>query len=367
MPYGARPCVGLFQRDMENLLKGLPGVCVFLDNILVTGKDAAEHLYNLRKVLSVLQNNGLCLKCEKCQFLLHKVEYLGFQVSAGVVHPTPAKVVAIKNAPCPTNVSELRALVGLVNYYTRFIPRLADQLAPLYKLLRKGTSWSWGTKEQDVFKTIKTLITENTVVAHYDAEAELVLTCDASAVGIGGVLELRLPDKSTRPVAFVSRSLTKPKRHYAQTEREALAIVFGVQKYCQYLMGCRFMLRTDDRLLVTLFSEHQGIPQMVSSRIKRWSLILSVYNNDLEFISTKHNGCADFLSRSPVCGLDEDTLTLQLMLQIDSEILAGVPMSAKVVASATLQDPVLSKVLQITHDGWPEHCENLELKPYFLR
>ena len=368
LPYGASPCVGLFQRAMENLLKGLSGVSVFLDDILVTGKTESEHLQNLHNVLAVLQNNGLRLQRSKCQFLLDKVEYLGFQVSREGIQPTPAKVTAIKEAPSPTNVSELRAIVGLVNYYSRFIPRLAEHLSPLYTLLQKGVFWKWGVLQQEAFVQIKDLISENTVLAHYDPDAELLLTCDASAVGIGSVLEIRLPDKSTRPIAFASRCLTKPEKHYAQIEREALAIVFGVQKFRQYLLGRRFTLRTDHRPLVTLFGENHGIPQLASSRIKRWSLILSAYSYDLEYISTKDNGCADFLSRAPLSGvIDEESVASQLVLHVDSEVLHAVPLSAQVVASETRKDVLLSKVLQITRDGWPEHCESIQLKPYFIK
>ena len=368
LPYGASPCVGLFQRAMENVLKGLKGVSVFLDDILITGKSREDHLNNLRAVLKILLNNGLKLQKEKCKFMLDSVEYLGFRISAEGIHPTQSKVDAIKNAPSPTNVSELRSVVGLVNYYARFIPNLADRLSPLYSLMKKDSVWDWTSRHMKAFQEIKDLISKSTVLAHYDPDAELTMTSDASGVGVGAVLEIRMKDGSTKPIAFASRSLTAPERHYAQIEREALGIIFGVQKFRQYLLGRRFTLRTDHRPLVTLFADNKGIPQLASSRIKRWALILSAYSYDIEYISTKNNGCADFLSRAPSTDVtDKEAVVSQLVLHVDTEVLQDVPMTAKVVAAETYYDPVLSKVLQLTRDGWPDRCDALDLKPYFIR
>ena len=355
LPYGASPCVGLFQRAMENLLKGLPGVSVFLDDILITGKDQREHLQNLRQVLTVLQENGLRLQKEKCRFMLKEVEYLGFKISADGIFPTPSKVESIKNAPAPTNISELRSVVGLVNYYARFLPNLAGKLAPIYKLLRKDSEWEWTREHQKAFDSVKELISHNTGLAHYDPSAELLLTTDASSVGVGAVLEIRTPEGVNCP-----RILTKPECHYAQIEREALGIIFGVQKFRQYLLGRRFTLRTDHRPLVTLFAENHGVPQLASARIKRWALILSAYSYDVQYVSTKDNGCADFLSRAPLPDVSEE------VLHVD-DFPTGLPITATVVAQNTLKDPTLSKVLHLTKEGWPSDMNRDDLQPYFTR
>ena len=368
LPYGASPCVGLFQRAMENLLKGLPGVSVFLDDILVTGKDEAEHMKNLRTVLKILQENGLRLRKEKCRFALREVEYLGFKVSADGIHPAASKVEAIRNAQRPNSVSQLRSFIGLVNYYARFQKNLAHHMAPLYCLLKKDKSWEWTSTHESAFRKIKGLISDSAYLAHYDPNAELVLTCDASPVGIGAVLEIRSQDQ-LQPIAFISRSLNKAERHYAQIEREALAIVFAVQRFRQYLLGRRFTLRTDHRPLTTIFSDSNGIPQMASSRLKRWALILSAYTYDVQYISTKENGCADFLSRAPLENSHYSTLqsTTEEVLQME-ELPLEMPITASVVARETLKDPTLAKVLQLTKEGWPTSgMDRQDLQPYFTR
>ena len=125
---------------MENLLQGIPHISIYLDDILITGISEADHLSTLDKVLTRLEAAGLHLKKNKCEFLLSSVEYLGHKITADGLQPTEEKVRAIKEAPPPTNVSQLRSFLGLVNYYSKFLPNLANTLAPLYSLLQKTSN-----------------------------------------------------------------------------------------------------------------------------------------------------------------------------------------------------------------------------------
>ena len=127
---------------MDNLLQSIPRVCVYLDDILVTGKSTEKHLKNLEEFLSRLRNAGMGLKKSKCAFLLPQVEYLGHQISEKGLQPTTQKLRAIVEAPAPHNVSQLKSFLGMINYYSKFSPNLSTQLAPLYSLLQKKTIWS---------------------------------------------------------------------------------------------------------------------------------------------------------------------------------------------------------------------------------
>ena len=135
LPFGVASAPAIFQRSMETLLPDLPGLFVYLDDILITGSTLAEHLANLEGVLKRLSEAGLRLNKEKCAFFLEQIEYLGHTIDAQGVHPTGEKIKAIKNAPQPKNVTELRSFLGILNYYSRFLPTLSVKMTPLYSLL----------------------------------------------------------------------------------------------------------------------------------------------------------------------------------------------------------------------------------------
>ncbi|KAK3745704.1 hypothetical protein QZH41_007913 [Actinostola sp. cb2023] len=342
LPYGVNSAVGIFQCAIESTMKGLPGISVYMDDILVTGKDDSEHLSNLQGALTRLQEKGLKLQKSKCKFLLSEVEYLGFKISGDGIQPTESKVRAIREAPHPNNVSELRSFLGMVNYYARFLPNLAHQLSPMYDLLKKDTKWTWERNQQSAFKKIKELMSEDTLLEHYDANAEIVLECDASSTGVGAVLKQRTSSDKLKPVVFASRRLTAAERGYAQIDREALEIVFGVKKFRQYLLGRNFTLLTDHQPLVKLFGENKGIPQLAAARIKRWALILSAYRYQVEYITSKENACADYLSRAPILDLPTQDETLEdEVLTIATTLPKDIALSAKTVAIETRTDKIL--------------------------
>ena len=243
---------------MDNLLQGIPRVCVYLDDILVTGKSTEKHLKNLEEVLSRLRNAGMWLKKSKCAFLLPQVEYLGHQISEKGLQPTTQKLRAIVEAPAPHNVSQLKSFLGMINYYSKFLPNLSTQLAPLYSLLQKKTIWSG---QQKAFKKAKQQLVSSRVLAHYDSTKDLLLACDASPYGVGAVLSHRMEDGSERPIAFASRSLSPAEKNYAQLDKEGLAIVFGVKKFHHYLLGRHFTIQSDHKPLQHLFGKLRSVRQ----------------------------------------------------------------------------------------------------------
>ena len=139
----------MFQRVMESILQGLPGIIEYIDNILVSGKTVDEHLQILDATLTRLEEAGLQLKRPKCSFLLPSV---GYEISEKGQQPTKDKVKAVHKAPAPEDISQLKSFLGLVNYYGKFLPDLFTVLAPLYKLLLKDTRWSWGEAQQKLSK-----------------------------------------------------------------------------------------------------------------------------------------------------------------------------------------------------------------------
>ena len=147
LTYGVSSSPAIFQREMESLLSGIPGVVYFIDDVLVSASTMAKLKQRLREILSRLAHTGLCAQLEKCVFAQTSVTYLGYRIDKDGLHPTEEKVKALTNAPEPSNVSQLRQFIGLIMYYSRFIDNHAQLLGPLYDLLRKDVHWQWGQRE----------------------------------------------------------------------------------------------------------------------------------------------------------------------------------------------------------------------------
>ena len=270
-----------------------------IDDILITGANDEEHIHNLEAVLSCLEKAGLRLKLKKCQFMLPAVEYLGHQITAQGLQPTDEKVQAIKKAPAPTSVSQLKSFLGLINYYGKFLPNLSSILAPIYRLLQKHTTWTWGPQQEKAFQDAKASITSECILVHYDPKKELVLACDASPYGIGAVLSHRI-EGDDKPIAFASRSLAPAEKKYSQLDKEGLAIIFGVKRFHQYLFGRHFTILSDHKPLQHLFKETSATPTLASARIQRWVLTLGAYDYQIEYKPGPAHGNADMLSRLPL-------------------------------------------------------------------
>ena len=147
------------------------------------------------------------------------------------------KADGVKDMSAPTNVQKLRSFLGSVQFHNKFVPNLSTTLEPLHQLIKKGTTWRWGTKEQAAFDRVKDTLTADTVLVHFNPNLPLGILCDASEVGIGAVLFHQYPDNSERPVANVSKTLTATQRSYSQIQREALAIVFALERFHYFLYG----------------------------------------------------------------------------------------------------------------------------------
>ena len=159
--------------------------------------------------------------------------------------------------PHPKNITKLRSFLGMVNYYDRLTPGLATKCAILNDLLHKGSTWCWTAEHSQTVKAIKEALTSSTTLSHYNPTLPLSIACNASQVGIGAVLFHTLLGNVKKPIAYASRKLSKAEKNYAQIQKEALAIVYGIQKFCQYLLDRKFNLITDHKPLLTQLKTFQ--------------------------------------------------------------------------------------------------------------
>lgn len=377
--YGLSSSPGVFQRIISNTLN-IPDVLVFCDDILIKSKDLNSHLETLNKVLHILHTKGLKIKKSKCEFITNEVRYLGFIIDRNGVRVDPDKIKPIVSMPPPNNISELKSFLGMVNFYGKFIQNLSSLLSPLNDLLRKGSHWRWRQIHQNIFNKVKKRLGESCALAHFDIEQETIVTCDASAYGLGAILSQRSTirgegtsredygQQGERVVAYASRTLTPAELNYSQIHKEALAIVFAVEKFHQYLYGRNFVLRTDHKPLVSIFGSNIGIPSAAASRLQRWAIRLSAYDFSIEYIRTDQNG-ADVLSRLILkhkndLKAEEEIVPEQTYLHFASEALL---LENSKLRRETQADPILGRILSYLRDGWPQDLEFKELKPYYNR
>ena len=169
-----------------------------------------------------------------------------------------------------------------------------------------------------------------------------------------------------RLIAYASRTLTQSECNYAQLEKEALSLIFGLKKFHQYLYGRKFQLLTDHKPLTTILGPKSGIPSLAASRLQRWALILSDYQYEIQYRNTKVHGNADSLSRLPLPLPPSFPSSTKEATMFNIHQISVFPITAQQIASSTMRDPVLSKVLLYTKQGWPSHTSG-ELQPYRLR
>lgn len=361
LSYGISCAPSLFQSIMDRILAGIPNVSCYLDDILIAGSDIEECRKLVHEVLSRLEHYEVKVNLSKCRFYEGSVEYLGHRIDKDGIHPTTEKLRAIQDAPEPQNVTQLRAYLGLLNYYSKFIPMLSSQIRPLYSLLEKNVDFVWSKECQSSFELSKKLIMQNQVLTHYDPNKTLVVSCDASSYGVGSVLSIR-ENGVDKPVFFASGTLSKAEKNYSQIEREALALIFGIKRFHKYIYGRPFILVTDHQPLKTIFNPEKGISVMSASRLVRWNVILSAYNYIIEYKKGSDMYEADALSRLPL----KDSTNVEFAIN-SFNMLDELPLSNVEVAKASAKDPVLLKVKDFCLRGWPSKIVDPILKPYFIK
>ena len=294
--FGLRNAGATFQRLMDNLFGSLSYVIVYIDDILIFSDTLRDHIKHVKMVLSILSQNGLVIKPSKCDWGQTSVDFLGFNITSSGIKPIESKVNSIVNFPRPESIRQLQEFNGMVNFYHRFIPKLASIMAPLYESLKnKPKHLVWTSTLQNAFDKTKLALAGAVTLSFPVKSAKLILTTDASDKAIGAVLE-QVIHGARKPIAFFSAKLSNAELNYSTLDKELLAIHRAFRKFHHFLAERPFICQTDHQPLINALTKSQD--QWTGRRQRQLSEISS-YQCTLVYIKGSTNSVADALSRNP--------------------------------------------------------------------
>ena len=316
LPFGMTNAVPTFQRLMATVLQGLLGTkcLVYLDDVLVFGSSFKEHLANLQVVFEAIRKAGLKLNPKKCVFAETKVKFLGYELSGEGLAPDSEKVSAIEEFPKPVDVSSLRSFLGMMGYYRRFVGGFSEIAAPLHRLLQKDVKFVWTENCQKAFDELKRSLISAPIMAFPRFDREFVLYTDASDVGVGSILAQKDDLGVERTVAFASRAFSGSEKNWSTTEKEAFAVIWGLEHFNAYVYGHKVIVYTDHRALQWLRDIKNPC-----GKLARWILKLEEFDYTIVHRPGSLMAHADALSRAPANGIKIIGVTAEELL--DAQLL----------------------------------------------
>ena len=324
------------------------GALAIHDDIIISSDTVSQHDDILKQVLQRARERNIKFNKTKIQLRVPEVKYLGHIIVKSGLRPDPAKVSAINDMPPPESKTDLQRILGMINYLGQFIPNLSQITAPLRSLMKKESHWTWQHEQTKAFNTIKHILTNQPILSFLDIQKDVRLQVDASSHGLGACL---LQD--TAPVSFASRSLTDSEKNYAQIEKELLAIVYGCEKFNQYIYGRNVVIESDHKPLENIMRKPLA---ETPPRIQRLPIRLQKYSINVVYVPGKQLIIADTLSRSHLNTLpDHDNINEDIEVMIHTMI-TNLPVShdkINILKMDTANDPELVEVVKLTRQGWP--------------
>lgn len=315
MPFGLSNAAASFQKMINVCLSGALGhqIHAYLDDIIIMSGTWADHIKNIQLVLSRLAEAGLTIKLKKCTFAQEKANILGHTVDATGTRPQKDKLDAIRKLRAPTNVDEVRRVLGLVGYYRKFVTNFAQLAGPLTDLTRKDVKWSWTNIHERSFKDLIDALLNSKAIAHFRQGLPVRIKTDASLKGLSGIL-LQKQDEEWRVVATTSRRLARAEENYSITELEGAAMIHSLNKFRPYIFGRPVEVIVDHCALCAL-----SRTKPLTGRLARWALAISEYQLDIKYQSGELHADADCLSRLPIEGGNDN-------INVDRMALAIIPL-----------------------------------------
>jgi hypothetical protein len=296
VPMGLKNAASYFQRVMatEVLSEIIHISCeLYIDDILVFGRDEQEFLDNVRDVFTRLQKHGITLNPKKCQLGLRKVVYVGHELDGTTLSFSKEKRLKVLEFPIPKTKKDLQSFLGLVNYFRDHVPNITELLHPLRVIMpeqkKKYATLTWTPEAEAAFHQARKTVS-NCQALFFPAEhGKIVVMTDASDYGIGAYI-YQIVDGKERPIIFMSKSLHGAELNWSTIEKEAYAIFSTLTKFAHLLRDSKFLLRTDHKNLTYI---NLG----VSQKVQRWKLALQEFDFDIEHVAGIDNTVADAFSR----------------------------------------------------------------------
>lgn len=298
MTFGMRNAAQTFQRFMHEVLRGIDFAFSYLDDILIASSNKQEHLKHLRIVFGRLQEYGLCINIEKCNFGQSELKFLGHIITPAGVKPPPEKVEKIRTYTQPTTAQDLKRFLNAINFYRRFLPNAAEQQMKLQALIpgnkkNDKSQIKWDQNAINAFNECREQLANAAMLAHPKSNAKLALFVDASDTAAGAALN-QLVEDNWQPLAFYSKRFDDTQQRYSTYDRELTAMFQAVKHFRHYIEGRDPIIFTDHKPITFAFKQKA---EKTSPRQIRQLDFIAQFTIDIRHISGKDNVVADALSR----------------------------------------------------------------------
>ena len=276
VPFGVAQALAYFQELMTSILKDFPFAIAYLDDIIIFSKIPQEHLSHIQMVFEKLRSVNLSMKKSKCNFFSKEIQYLGHTLSATGIRPLPAKTHAIQHMQPPMTPKQVRAFLGLVGYYRKFIKGFTKIAKPLTLLTRQQVKFDWTLEHHTTFLHLKEAIVQAPILHYPNPSKKYIVYTDTSDDACGAQLSQE-HNGTEVPVAFLSHTFTETQWKWSTTEQEAFGIYYAITKWNYYLQGTDIIVRNDHEPLAHFLNGKN-----TNNKVNRWSLELATYNISFE-------------------------------------------------------------------------------------
>ena len=348
MPFGLSISSEVFCQHMDQAVQGIPGTFPCADDVKIQGSTSERHDLHILETVERAKKAGLKFNPNKCFVKKERIEYFGRYITPDGVKPCPKKVKAISNLVAPTDKLELHSFMGTVTFLKDYIPNLSKKTHHMRGLLQKDVHYVWTSDMQAEFEDLKNIIAAAVSLIHFDPNKPAVIETDASMKGLGAVL---LQDG--RPVKFLSKSLSKTEKDYANIERELLAVLFACEKLKTYTFGRKTTVHTDHKPLESIFKKPISL---APDRLQRMLRRLIKFDLDVKYVGAKKVLLADTLSRLVRIDREEKDIP-GLDVQI-AQVMKIKPTRLTHLQEETKADATLMELKELIITGWPTSMQD---------